>query len=262
MKLLICGKGGSGKSTLAVLLARSFAQMGRNVLLVDADESNQGLHRMAGADKTVTLLEYLGGRKGLRPKRLPEPAGPACPMFYDRPFSLAEIPEACISIAGGVRLIKVGKIQRFEEGCACPMGGMLRQLLTHIRLGPEDRLIIDTAAGLEHFGRGVERFCDRIVGVIDPSFESFKLAREMDRIAGDAGLAISFVLNKADERVRTAMGDYVDPDRIIGDIPMSDVLFTAGLHGEPLDHPVPEASALCRRLEAERPQLSQPVSRS
>ncbi|MFO7930342.1 MAG: ParA family protein [Desulfosalsimonas sp.] len=40
MKILVCGKGGSGKSTLSVMLARAFADMGRRVLLVDADESN------------------------------------------------------------------------------------------------------------------------------------------------------------------------------------------------------------------------------
>ena len=37
MKLAITGKGGTGKTTLSVLLARSFAKDGKNVILVDAD---------------------------------------------------------------------------------------------------------------------------------------------------------------------------------------------------------------------------------
>ena len=62
MKLLICGKGGSGKSTVSVLMARAFQRMGKRVLLVDADESNLGLHRLAGSPSAETLLEALPDR--------------------------------------------------------------------------------------------------------------------------------------------------------------------------------------------------------
>ena len=40
MKLILCGKGGCGKSTIATLLARSYAADGKQVLVVDSDESN------------------------------------------------------------------------------------------------------------------------------------------------------------------------------------------------------------------------------
>jgi len=46
MKILICGKGGSGKSTVATLLASAMHKRGKNIFLVDADESNIGLYRM------------------------------------------------------------------------------------------------------------------------------------------------------------------------------------------------------------------------
>ena len=39
MKLAITGKGGVGKTTLTALLAQSYADMGRQVLAVDADPS-------------------------------------------------------------------------------------------------------------------------------------------------------------------------------------------------------------------------------
>ena len=66
MELLICGKGGSGKSTVSVLMARAFQRLGKRVLLVDADESNLGLHRLAGSPSAETLLEALGGKAGLQ----------------------------------------------------------------------------------------------------------------------------------------------------------------------------------------------------
>ena len=37
MKIAISGKGGVGKSTLTALLARTYAERGRDVLAVDAD---------------------------------------------------------------------------------------------------------------------------------------------------------------------------------------------------------------------------------
>ncbi len=39
MKLAITGKGGVGKTTLAALLAQAYADLGRQVLAVDADPS-------------------------------------------------------------------------------------------------------------------------------------------------------------------------------------------------------------------------------
>jgi CO dehydrogenase maturation factor len=40
MKLAITGKGGVGKTTLTALMAQSYADMGRQVLAVDADPSS------------------------------------------------------------------------------------------------------------------------------------------------------------------------------------------------------------------------------
>lgn len=40
MKISVCGKGGSGKSTIVSLLAERFAAAGKEVLIIDSDESN------------------------------------------------------------------------------------------------------------------------------------------------------------------------------------------------------------------------------
>lgn len=57
MKIIISGKGGSGKSTMSALLALALKDLGFNVLLVDADESNEGLHRHLGISYPMSLQE-------------------------------------------------------------------------------------------------------------------------------------------------------------------------------------------------------------
>jgi CO dehydrogenase maturation factor len=63
MKVLICGKGGSGKSTLSAIIAIAMKNRGYSVLLIDADESNHGLHRMLGISHPVSMLDNLEGKK-------------------------------------------------------------------------------------------------------------------------------------------------------------------------------------------------------
>ena len=65
MKLILCGKGGCGKSTIATLLARSYAADGKQVLVVDSDESNFGLHRQLGLELPEDFTHYFGHKKGI-----------------------------------------------------------------------------------------------------------------------------------------------------------------------------------------------------
>lgn len=56
MKIAVCGKGGSGKSTVTTLLGRYLAKQGKEVLIIDSDESNYGLHRHLGMDNYNGLI--------------------------------------------------------------------------------------------------------------------------------------------------------------------------------------------------------------
>jgi succinoglycan biosynthesis transport protein ExoP len=53
-----------GKSTTALALAINFAQMGKPVLIIDADLRNPVLHKMLGVDNARGLSNYLSGNVG------------------------------------------------------------------------------------------------------------------------------------------------------------------------------------------------------
>ena len=61
MKLMVCGKGGCGKSTISSLLAKAYAAQGKDVLVIDSDESNFGLHKQLGLELPQDFTGYLGG---------------------------------------------------------------------------------------------------------------------------------------------------------------------------------------------------------
>ena len=252
MKILICGKGGSGKSTVSVLVARPLKHIGYNILLVDADESNFGLHRLLGIPQPLLLMDSFGGKKGFREKTANTfPKGGAAGLFnghFIKNGRISDIPKDCISGSDGIALLAVGKIHDFGEGCACHIGSLSRMFLSNLEIGEKDAVVIDTEAGIEHFGRRIDAECDVILDVVDPSFESFLLAKKIQEMGQKAGTEVFFILNKVDGQVEKIMSGHVDSARIVAKIPKDNAVFTASLEGKPLTADFPEIAEACRKI--------------
>ena len=230
MKIVICGKGGSGKSTVSALLSKSLANKGYRVLLIDADESNLGLHRMVGIDPPCVMMDSLGGKKGFKEKtRSSFPPGE--PGLFADTLTVDDLSAHCRQGKNGVSLMAIGKIHEPGEGCACPMGSLSRMILSRLVPGDKDMVIIDTAAGVEHFGRGIDSHSDLVVGVIEPSYESLVLAEKMAAMAEQAELEIVFILNKVEDKVRKLMEQKIQRGRIIAEIGVNEDIFMAGIEG-------------------------------
>lgn len=244
MKILICGKGGSGKSTIASLLAKDLENKGYRVLVVDTDESNYGLSAQLGLEDPKELMDKLGGKKTVVNKMWAgRSAGEKAPIFTES-WSIEEIPNECVSKNDNLYLLQIGKVKHFGEGCACPMGGLSRDFLTRLKLGPKDAAVIDTEAGVEHLGRGIANSVDVILMVLDPSYESIRLSEKISAMAKEANKSVHFVLNKMDKTTAEKISNKIGKERVISFIPFSQTIQDKGLSGEELDTQVTDITKL------------------
>ena len=111
-------------------------------------------------------------------------------------------------------------------------------------------------AGLEHFGRQVDKSCDLVICIVDPSYESIRMADRTRQIAEGAGVQTYFMLNKVDDDIREAMTDGLDQKRIIASIPSDKEIFVQSLKGQPLTAGIPQIEAACEFISGYRKPLS------
>lgn len=234
MKVILSGKGGSGKSTVSVMLSRALARKGYRVLLVDADESNLGLHRLLGVEPPTVILDSLGGKRGFRDRRKDPLTGNRQPVFK-KDTRWTDLGRDCVREKDGVFLASVGKIHRAGEGCACPMGVLSKELFSMIHIGDKDIVLIDTAAGIEHFGRGVGSQANLIIGILDPSYESLLLTEKMQAMASKENLDIRFVLNRATPDTEALIRENISSQHLVAAIAHNDDVFRAGLEGRAVE---------------------------
>ena len=222
MKLLVGGKGGAGKSAVSLLLAKALSKKA-NTILIDADESNRLLPNTLGLKTPDTVANYLGGRKNIRDG-----------LNEHEKINLNELPSEYVSkTEDGITYAAVGKIEEYGEGCACPYGFLSKELLKRIELAPDEYLIVDAEAGIEHLGRSVEEGIDKLVVVIDPTAEGVEIAKKLVSEAERIGKPIHLILNKVTPEVEPVMKEKLASEGLSADamIRYDPVIFKSSLMG-------------------------------
>ena len=224
MKILVSGKGGCGKSTIAAMLGEYLDKEGYHVLIIDADESNPGLYRMLNLPRVKTLADHLGGKKRASILMAAEGKGELKEELFH--WTLKDIPDDILAKKGNLAVLTIGKIEEAEEGCACPYGFLARKLLEGIQLNRNEIIIVDAEAGIEHFGRGIDRYVDVIIDVAEPSSESIELSKKISLLSKSLNLKHVLILNKSIPEIEN---DFpLKPDVII---PFNQKLIIDSLYG-------------------------------
>jgi CO dehydrogenase maturation factor len=200
-KIAVCGKGGVGKSTTVVLIANVLRSKGYSVLVMDTDESNPGLSRLFGFVKEPKPLITLLSRFSTGDR------SPDAEWLQREKIAIPDIPAEYILNRDGLKFMMVGKIQDPFQGCACSMADMTRDLMGKLIVADKEIVLVDMEAGIESFGRGVERNMDTVLMIVEPSFESMALAEKISYMAKGMGIVrVKAILNKVpSEKTRKRM---------------------------------------------------------
>ena len=246
-KIAVCGKGGVGKSTITALLAEALKDENFSVLVLDADESNPGLARLLGFDLLPEPL-MRGPKSGNDP-------GPAWLEGDDIPITA--VPSEHTVEKDGLKFMMTGKIEDPFQGCACRMAGLSADFLRKVLPADNEVIVVDAEAGVESFGRGVERGIDTVLMVVEPSLESAAVAEKINYMADGIGVQlVKAILNKIpSEEVRRKMVEMLALRGVsqIGAIPSDPGIALSGLNGTPLSGSAAaaEMKAIVRRILAD-----------
>ncbi len=220
MKLAITGKGGVGKTTLTALLAQSYADMGRQVLAVDADPSPCLAGALGFPDELRDELKPISEMDELIEERTGAKPGTVGGFFTLNP-RVDDIPERFSVLHRGVRLLEMGSVDLGGSGCICPESAMLKTLFTHLLFRKDDILLLDMYAGVEHLGRATVDFVDAMLVVVEPTRRSLGTASQIKKLANDIGLQRLYLVgNKVRNKDESKFLENEMPDiPLIGFLP-------------------------------------------
>lgn len=232
-KIAVCGKGGAGKSSFTALLSAALTGCGYQCIVIDADDSNSGLGRKLGFSQSPSpLLHFLPrfAPEGTNEQRLA--------WFREEQIPWDSIPEEFYVFHQGVLLMESGKISDPFQGCSCPMGAILQELLKKLEPASNQIVLVDVDAGVESFGRGVEQGCDTVLTLVEPSFEAIRLALTIQELAQGIGIRrVRAIVNKVtDDEQREYIEDALAEQdvRFLGCIPMDPQVTKTNLRGQPI----------------------------
>jgi len=197
-RVVITGKGGVGKTSLTALLARLLARDAYRVLALDADpQMNLPYALGLPHDRARALVplsenpDYVEEKIGARP-------GSGWGLFFRLNPDVDDVVER-FGVVGpeDVRLLVMGNTVQPAAGCVCPENSLLAAVANAVSLRRGEAILLDTQAGIEHFGRALAQGFRHAVVVTDPTFNGVQVALHAAHLAREIGIpAIHLVVNR------------------------------------------------------------------
>lgn len=207
MKLAVTGKGGVGKTTVAAALARYWHDQGQRVVAVDADPDANLAWTLGYRGQEIAPLTSW---KTLIQERV---GGEGWGGFLKLNPRVEDIPGRVGVEVDGIRVLVMGTIERGRRGCACPENVLVREVLNHLFLEQDQRVVVDMEAGVEHLGRGTAEGVDMLVVVVEPGWAALQTAGRVAKLAADLQVGgVCAVANKvAEEGGREFVREHMPP---------------------------------------------------
>ena len=234
LKIAVAGKGGAGKTTLAGGLALYFSRK-HNVIAVDSDPS-MNLHTALGMENPRPITEL----KDLIKERAVVAEG----VFNINP-KVDDIPETHSGAREHLKLIVMGTVEKGGEGCMCPENTFISALLKHLVLKRDEVLILDTEAGVEHFGRKTAEGFDVLLILCEPSVKAIDTANRVYGLSKEIGIKRAYgVPNKiATDEQMDLVQNGLDFE-VLYPIPYDEEVVKADMLGVPLTDRLASSMAL------------------
>ena len=185
-------KGGVGKTTIAVNLAASLVEMGRKVLLVDADTVTGHIASSLGMSGVRTLVDSLAETREAGPSAIPE-----------------TLDELVAAHASGLKVLILSssplKADRIDPAAVADAIDRARRSF--------DVIMVDLHPDYDVLNRAIFSRVDRILVPVTPDVPALRAAVQLRDVAGELGFRdkLALVINRANSGVSVP-----DMERTVG----------------------------------------------
>jgi CO dehydrogenase maturation factor len=198
VRVVITGKGGVGKTSLTAIVARLLAQDGHRVLALDADPQMNLPHAIGlPADEARALVPISQNRDYVEEKTGASSDAGYGLYFRLNPDATDAVERYAVDGPDGVQVMVMGTTVQPAAGCLCPENTLLAGVVEAMNLREGEVILLDTQAGVEHFGRALAKGFHHAVVVCDPTFNAVQVALHAARLAAEMGIpAVHLVTNR------------------------------------------------------------------
>jgi CO dehydrogenase maturation factor len=203
-RVVITGKGGVGKTTLTSCLSRLLGQRGIKVLAADEDPQMNLPYALGLPPQQAAAIvplsqnpDYIEEKTGARPGKS------FGALFRLNPVVDDVVERFGVKVDENLDLLVMGTVVQAAAGCLCSENVLLDSVLNYLALRDGEAILLDTQAGVEHFGRALAKGFSQCLVVSDLSFNALAVARHAAELARQLGIArIHLVVNRYREEVQ------------------------------------------------------------